>query len=197
MRLHGAARKVDAALAAGCRRPYTRPMRTERKPPCQSARNTDPLSASKFDPVGGVGFGSDPTKWSYDGGGPDPNPGVSGSVLEAPEHVAGFHNVTMVGKASKQRRGHFGVTKDAWPFAEGEVGGDDDGGALVKLADEVEQELATSLCEGEIAQLVQDDEVEAVQVIGQAALFAAAGLDLETIDQIDDIVEPAPRAVAE
>ena len=58
-------------------------------------------------------------------------------------------------------------------------------------------ELATSLSEGEIAQLVQDDKVETVQVISEAALFAAAGLDLETIDQIDDIVEPAPRAVAD
>ena len=43
---------------------------------CQSARNTDPLSASKFDPLGVVGFGSGPTKWSYDGGGSDPNRGV-------------------------------------------------------------------------------------------------------------------------
>ena len=57
-------------------------------------------------------------------------------------------------------------------------------------------ELATSLGEGEIAQLVEDDEVEAVQVICQATLFAAAGLGLETIDQINDIVEAASRAVA-
>ena len=40
-------------------------------------------------------------------------------------------------------------------------------------------------------------EVEAVQVICQAALFAAAGLGLETIDQIDDIVKPPTCAVAE
>ena len=122
---------------------------------------------------------------------------MSGAVLEAPGLVAGFHNVTEAGEAIKQRSGHFGVTEDRWPCAEGEVGGDDDGGAFVKFADAVDQELATSLGAGEIAQLAQDDEVETVQVIGQAALFAAAGLDLETIDQIDDIVEPAPRAVAE
>jgi len=103
----------------------------------------------------------------------------------------------MMGEPIKQRGGHLGVTEDAGPFAEGEVSGDNDRGAFVKLADEVEQELATGLSEGEIAQLVQDNEVETVQVISEAALFAAAGLDLKTIDQIDDIVEPAPRAVAE
>ena len=62
----------------------------------------------------------------------------------------------------------------------------------------MEQELAASLGEGEIAQFVQDNEVEAVQVISEAALFAAAGLGLETIDQINDIVEPYPfRACGE
>jgi len=38
---------------------------------------------------------------------------------------------------------------------------------------------------------------EVTRIIGQAALFAAAGLDLETIEKIDDIVEPALRAVAD
>ena len=65
--------------------------------------------------------------------------GVSGAVFEAPGFVTGFDDLAMMGQAIKQRRGHFGLTKDGWPFAEGEVGGDDDGGALVKLADEVEQ----------------------------------------------------------
>jgi hypothetical protein len=37
------------------------------------------------------------------------------------------------------------------PFTEGEVGGDDDRGALVEAADEVEQELAAGLGEGQIA----------------------------------------------
>ncbi len=53
------------------------------------------------------------------------------------------------------------------------------------------------MSEGEIAQLVHDEEVETVQVTGQAALFAAAGFDLETIEKIEDIVEPAPQAVVE
>jgi hypothetical protein len=51
----------------------------------------------------------------------------------------------MMGEAIKQSGGHLGVPEDGGPFAEGEVGGDDDGRALVKFADEVEQELAASL----------------------------------------------------
>jgi hypothetical protein len=43
----------------------------------------------------------------------------------------------VVGQAIKQRSGHLGVAKHAWPFAEGQVGGDDDRGALVEPADEV------------------------------------------------------------
>ena len=35
------------------------------------------------------------------------------------------------------------------------------------------------------------------RIIGKKALFAAAGLDLETIDQIGDILKPALRAVAD
>ena len=122
---------------------------------------------------------------------------VSGAVFEAPGFVTGFDDLAMMGQAVQERGGHLGVAKHSWPFGESEVGGDDDGCAFVKFADQMEQQLAPGLGEGEIAQLVEDDEVEAVQVICKAALFAATGLGLKAIDQIDDIVEPAPRAVAD
>jgi hypothetical protein len=61
----------------------------------------------------------------------------------------GFHHraddVAMVGQAVEQRGGHLGFAEDARRFAEGEVGADDDRGALVEPADEVEQELAAGL----------------------------------------------------
>ena len=44
--------------------------------------------------------------------------------------VAGLDDVAVVGQAIEQRGGHLGVAEDARPFAEGEVGGDDDGGAF-------------------------------------------------------------------
>ena len=40
----------------------------------------------------------------------------------------------MMGEAIEQRRRHLGITEDGRPFAEAEVGGDDDAGALVERA---------------------------------------------------------------
>jgi hypothetical protein len=50
----------------------------------------------------------------------------------------------------------------------------DDGGPLVQLADEVEQELAAGLGKGQIAEFVEDDEVHPRQVLGKPALVAVA-----------------------
>ena len=63
---------------------------------------------------------------------------IFGSALEAPTVVAGLDDVAVVGQAIKQRSGHLGVAKHARPFTEGQVGGDDDRGALVEPANKVE-----------------------------------------------------------
>src|ERR1700677_888141 len=119
---------------------------------------------------------------------------IVATALEAPAVVSGFDDIAVVGQAIEQRGGHLGVGEDARPFAEGEIGGDDDRGALVEPADEVEQELATGLGERQIAELVENDEVHAGQVIGNPTLPAAAGLALEPVDEIDDVVEAAAGA---
>jgi hypothetical protein len=102
-----------------------------------------------------------------------------------------------MGETVEQRGGHLGVAEHARPVAEGEIGGDDDGGALVEPADQMEEQLAAGLGEGQIAELVEDDEVEARQVVGQAPLAAGAGLALEPVDEVDGIEEAAPRATAD
>jgi len=48
----------------------------------------------------------------------------SGAVFEAPAFVAGLDDLAMMGQPVEKRGGHLGVAKDAWPFGEGEVGGD-------------------------------------------------------------------------
>jgi len=55
----------------------------------------------------------------------------------------------------------------------------------------VEQELAAGLSERQIAELIEDDEVHAGQVVGEPALATSAGLGLKAIDEIDDVVKPA------
>src|SRR5204862_1899835 len=77
----------------------------------------------------------------------------------------------------------------AGPFAEGEIGGDHDGCALVKPADEVEQQLAAGLSERQVAELVEDDEVHPGQMLGDTTLASVAGLDLQAVDEVDDVVE--------
>ena len=122
---------------------------------------------------------------------------IVGSALEAPTVVAGFDDIAVVGQAIEQRGGHLGVAEHARPFAEGQVGGDDDRGALVEPADEVEEELAAGLSEGQIAEFIENDEVHAGQMIGEPALPTVAALGLEPIDEIDDVVEPAAGAGAD
>ena len=66
---------------------------------------------------------------------------IVSSALEAPTVVAGLDDIAVVGETIEERGRHLGITKDARPFTEVEVGGDDDRGALIEPADEVEQEL--------------------------------------------------------
>ena len=71
-----------------------------------------------------------------------------GAVFEAPAFVAGFDDVAVMREAIQQGRGHFGISENARPFAKGEIGGDDERGAFVEPADEVEEQLAAGLGEG-------------------------------------------------
>ena len=103
----------------------------------------------------------------------------------------------MMGETVEQRGGHLGVAEDGWPFAEGEVGGDDDRGALVEPAHEVEEQLPAGLGEGQIAKFVEDDEVAAYELVRGAALASGAELGLEVVDQVDDVVAAAPGALAD
>jgi hypothetical protein len=48
---------------------------------------------------------------------------------------------------SSSARGHLGIPEHVGPFREAQVGRDDDAGAFVKLAKQVEQQGATSLAE--------------------------------------------------
>ena len=50
-------------------------------------------------------------------------------------------------EAIEQRSRHLGIAEDARPFAEAQVGGDDDAGPLVELAQQVEEQRATGRAE--------------------------------------------------
>lgn len=96
-------------------------------------------------------------------------------------------------QAVEQRGRHLGVAEDSGPFSERQVCGDDDRGAFVKPADQVEEQSAAGLGEGQITEFVEDHKVERGQVVGNAALLAAAMFGFQAIDEIDDVEEAAVR----
>jgi hypothetical protein len=67
------------------------------------------------------------------------------AAFESPAVVAGLDDVAVMGQAVEQCGGHLGVAEHAGPFAESKIGGDDDGGAFVEPANEMEEKLATGL----------------------------------------------------
>ena len=74
--------------------------------------------------------------------------GLDAAVFETIAVVTCFHNVAMMRESVEQRRGHLGIPKHVGPFREAQVGRDDDAGALVELAEQVEQQGATGLTKG-------------------------------------------------
>lgn len=140
---------------------------------CQSASNFAPGSASNVDPTGCVVF----------------RRASSGAVLEAPAVVAGLCDVAVVREPVEERCGHLRVGEHAGPFGEAEVRGDDDRGPLVKPADQMEQQLPARLGEGQVAEFVHDNEVDADEAVGDAPLAPELDLRFQPIDQIDDVEE--------
>lgn len=49
---------------------------------------------------------------------------------------------------------HFGIAKDAGPFTEAQVGGDDDAGAFIQFAQKMEEQRAARGAERQISQLI-------------------------------------------
>lgn len=65
--------------------------------------------------------------------------------------MAGLENVAAAGETIERCFGHFGIAKDAVPFIKGQVGGDDDAGAFIELAQKVEEQRAARGAERQIS----------------------------------------------
>src|SRR6266436_8715760 len=61
----------------------------------------------------------------------------------------------------------------------------------------MKEQLAADLSEGQIAELVENDEVHAREIFGEPPLPTGAGFALQPIDEIDHGVEAAPGAAAD
>ena len=118
------------------------------------------------------------------------------SVLEAPALVAGFDDFAVMGQAVEERGCHLGIGEDGGPLGKGKIGRHDDGGALVELADHIEQQLAAGLGEGEIAEFIEYDEVFSDEIFRDPSLPSGARFGLEPVDEIDSVVKAATFAGA-
>lgn len=93
--------------------------------------------------------------------------------------------MAVVSQPVQQRRGQLGVAKHRRPFAEVEIAGDKNTGALIKLREQVEQQGASALAEGQIAQLIQYHQIHMHQPVGQLTLLARGLFQLKCIDQLN------------
>ena len=90
-----------------------------------------------------------------------------------------------MGEAVEEGRRHLGIAEDGGPLAEAQVRGDDDAGALVELAEQVKEERAARCAERQVAQLVQDDQVQLREAFSDLAGLTLGLFLFEGIDQFD------------
>src|ERR1700756_3297893 len=61
----------------------------------------------------------------------------------------------------------------------------------------MKEQLAAGLSEGQIAELVENDEIHAGEIFGEPPLPAGAGLALQPVHEVDDGIEATPGAAAD
>ena len=79
---------------------------------------------------------------------------------EAVGGIAGFDDCAVMRDVIQEGGCHFGIAEDRDPFPELQIGGYDDTGLLVELADQMEEQRAAGLGERDVVQLVDDDAVQ-------------------------------------
>src|ERR1700728_2430346 len=121
--------------------------------------------------------------------------GLRRAVFEAKAVVSGFKNVAAVGEPIEQRGRHLGIAEHGGPLAEAEIGGDDDAGALVELAQQMEEQGPAGGAERQVAKLVEDDEIGVSEPGRDLARFALKLLLFESVDEFDGGEEPDALAV--
>src|ERR1700675_1898724 len=102
----------------------------------------------------------------------------------------------MVEEAVEDGGGDGGVpVEDGCPLLEGFVGGQDYGSAFVARADDLEEEVGSVLVDGEVADLVEDQERWA-EVFAQLGFEGAFGLGgAQGVDDVDGVGEENAHAL--
>src|SRR6202165_3799324 len=117
------------------------------------------------------------------------------AILETEAVVSGFENVAAGGGTVGQRGRHLGVAEHGGPLAEAEISRDDDAGALVEFAQQMEEQGPAGGAERQVTKLVEDDEIGVGEPRRDLAGFALKLLLFESVDEFDGGEEPDALAV--
>ena len=64
-----------------------------------------------------------------------------------------------MGKPIEQCCRHFGIAKDAGPFAEAQIGRNDNAGSLIEFAEKMEEQGTARGAEGQVAKFIEDEQI--------------------------------------
>jgi hypothetical protein len=103
---------------------------------------------------------------------------------------AGFEDVGVEGDPVDEGGDEAGVGEDGSPFAERQVGPDRDGGAFVAFGDDLEQQFGAAGIDLDIAQFIEEQEVEAAVTADDAGELPLVG---ELVDELGggEVANPA------
>ena len=59
--------------------------------------------------------------------------------------------MAVTGETVEERGSHLGIAEHAGPFAEAEIGGDDDAGAFIELAQQMEEQSSARCTERQVS----------------------------------------------
>ena len=88
-------------------------------------------------------------------------------VLQSITFAGGFNNRAAVGESIKGGSGEPFVAEHFGPVFETEVGGEHDAGTFVSGGNHVEEEFGPGLAGGDVAQLIENQQIEFGQVIAE------------------------------
>ena len=94
----------------------------------------------------------------------------------------------MMGNPVEGHRRHFGIAKDRDPFAELQVGGNDDTGFLIELADQVEEKSSAGFGEWNIAQFIDDDTICLAKLTDEFAGISFGLFLNQCVNEIDCVM---------
>src|SRR5215207_6330275 len=90
---------------------------------------------------------------------------------------------------------HGGVRKYLVPFAKWLIGGDEQRASFVAGADELEQHAGLGLVLGDIGEIIEDEEIEAVEPIDGGLEIELAAGDLELLNEVGSAGEEHPPSI--